>query len=83
MGCVIEDQSGTKVLMDYGLAPTKPPKYPSEAPLIDRYNHPQSHRSYRNGTLAGRPPWNNSSWEQADIWSLGNNVARHIQGFQH
>ena len=31
VGCVIEDKTGTRVLIDYGLAPTKPPKYPSEA----------------------------------------------------
>ena len=34
VGCVIEDKTGTRVLIDYGLAPTKPPKYPSEAPSV-------------------------------------------------
>ena len=30
VGCVLEDKTGTRILIDYGLAPTKPPKYPSE-----------------------------------------------------
>ena len=82
MGCVIEDQSGTKVLMDYGLAHAS-----HEVPIRStadrsRYNHPQ-YIDHIGMAPAGRPPWNNSSREQADIWSLGNNVARHIQGFQH
>ena len=52
VGCVIEDQSGTKVLMDYGLAPTKPPKYPSEAPLIDHAIITHSHIDH-----IGMAPW--------------------------
>ena len=35
VGCVLEDPRGTRLLIDYGLAPTKPPKYPSEAPRVD------------------------------------------------
>jgi len=34
VGCVLEDSRGTRVLIDYGLAPTKPPKYPAEAPMV-------------------------------------------------
>ena len=34
VGCILEDSKGTKALVDYGLAPTKPPKYPSEAPMV-------------------------------------------------
>ena len=52
VGCVIEDQSGTKVLMDYGLAPTKPPKYPSEAPSIDHAIITHSHIDH-----IGMAPW--------------------------
>ena len=52
VGCVIEDQSGMKVLMDYGLAPTKPPKYPSEAPLIDHAIITHSHIDH-----IGMAPW--------------------------
>ena len=32
VGCVLEDKTGTTLLIDYGLAPTRPPKYPSECP---------------------------------------------------
>ena len=34
VGCIIEDSTGTRVLIDYGLAPTKPPKYPDQSPPI-------------------------------------------------
>jgi putative mRNA 3-end processing factor len=34
VGVVIEDSSGTRLLIDYGLAPTSPPRYPSEAPMV-------------------------------------------------
>lgn len=34
VGCVIEDHTGMRLLIDYGLAPTKPPKYPTEAPSV-------------------------------------------------
>ena len=52
VGCVIEDHTGTKVLMDYGLAPTKPPKYPSEAPLMDHAVITHSHIDH-----IGMAPW--------------------------
>ena len=34
VGCIIEDSAGTRVLIDYGLAPTKPPRYPTESPSV-------------------------------------------------
>ncbi|MEC7695273.1 MAG: MBL fold metallo-hydrolase [Candidatus Thermoplasmatota archaeon] len=34
VGCILEDRTGTRLLIDYGLAPTKPPRYPSEAPFV-------------------------------------------------
>ena len=34
VGIMMEDPSGTKLLLDYGLAPTDPPRYPSEAPRV-------------------------------------------------
>ena len=34
VGCIIEDSAQTRVLVDYGLAPTKPPRYPAEAPAV-------------------------------------------------
>ena len=52
VGCVIEDPTGTKVLMDYGLAPTKPPKDPSEAPLMDHAVITHSHIDH-----IGMAPW--------------------------
>ena len=35
VGCILEDNTGTRLLIDYGLAPTRPPKYPAEAPAVD------------------------------------------------
>ena len=35
VGVVIEDSKATRMLIDYGLAPSSPPKYPSEAPPIE------------------------------------------------
>ena len=34
VGIVLEDPKGTRLLLDYGIAPTSPPRYPSEAPLV-------------------------------------------------
>jgi putative mRNA 3-end processing factor len=34
VGCIIEDKTGTRLLIDYGMAPTRPPKYPSESPPV-------------------------------------------------
>ena len=34
VGCVFEDSKGEKMLLDYGLAPTDPPKYPNESPPV-------------------------------------------------
>ncbi len=34
VGCIIEDATGTRLLLDYGLAPTDPPRYPKEAPKV-------------------------------------------------
>ena len=35
VGCVIEDKTGTRLLVDYGLSPGDPPTYPDECPSID------------------------------------------------
>jgi len=32
VGIMLEDSKTTRLLLDYGLAPTTPPRYPSEAP---------------------------------------------------
>ena len=34
VGCILEDSTGTRLLIDYGLAPTRPPKYPAECPSV-------------------------------------------------
>ena len=34
VGIILEDSEGTRLLLDYGIAPTSPPRYPSEAPLV-------------------------------------------------
>ena len=52
VGCIIEDKSGTRVLIDYGLAPTKPPKYPSEAPPVKHAIMTHAHIDH-----IGMAPW--------------------------
>ena len=34
VGVVLEDKTQNRLLLDYGIAPTSPPKYPKEAPLV-------------------------------------------------
>ena len=34
VGVILEDETSTRLLIDYGLAPTSPPRYPSEAPPV-------------------------------------------------
>ena len=52
VGCVIEDERGTRVLIDYGLAPSKPPKYPSEAPMVKHAVMTHAHIDH-----IGMAPW--------------------------
>jgi len=52
VGCVFEDPKGTKMLLDYGLAPTDPPKYPHEAPKIKDAVITHSHIDH-----LGMAPW--------------------------
>ena len=52
VGCVFEDSKGTKMLLDYGLAPTNPPKYPREAPDIKDAVITHSHIDH-----LGMAPW--------------------------
>ena len=40
VGCVFEDKKGTKMLLDYGLAPTDPPKYPREGTTLQGLEAP-------------------------------------------
>ena len=52
VGCIIEDSTGTRVLIDYGLAPTKPPKYPDQSPPISDAIITHSHIDH-----IGMVPW--------------------------
>ena len=52
VGLVLEDHQGTRLLLDYGLAPTKPPRYPHEAPLIHDAVITHSHIDH-----LGMVPW--------------------------
>ena len=52
VGCVFEDNKGTKMLLDYGLAPTDPPKYPIEAPSVKDAVITHSHIDH-----LGMAPW--------------------------
>ena len=52
VGCIFEDNKGEKMLLDYGLAPTKPPRYPHEAPMIKNAVITHSHIDH-----LGMAPW--------------------------
>ncbi len=52
VGCVFEDNKGTRMLLDYGLAPTDPPKYPNESPMIKNAVITHSHLDH-----LGMAPW--------------------------
>ena len=52
VGIVMEDPSGTRLLLDYGLAPTDPPRYPSEAPKVTDAVITHSHIDH-----LGMVPW--------------------------
>lgn len=56
VGCIIEDNTQSKLLFDYGLAPTKPPKYPAAAPKISDSIITHAHIDH-----LGMVPWLNSS----------------------
>jgi len=52
VGIVLEDHEGVRLLLDYGLAPTTPPRYPSEAPLVHDAIITHSHIDH-----LGMAPW--------------------------
>ena len=52
VGVVLEDQKQTRLLLDYGLAPTTPPRYPSEAPEVRDAVITHSHVDH-----LGMAPW--------------------------
>ncbi len=56
IGCIIEDYTQTKLLFDYGLLPSKPPKYPAASPKINNAIITHAHIDH-----IGMVPWLNSS----------------------
>ncbi len=52
VGVVFEDSTGTRLLVDYGLAPTSPPRYPSEAPYVEDAIFTHAHIDH-----IGMAPW--------------------------
>jgi putative mRNA 3-end processing factor len=52
VGCLLEDPANNKILLDYGLAPTNPPKYPAESPPIKNAVITHSHIDH-----LGMAPW--------------------------
>ena len=52
VGIVLEDAQGTRLLLDYGIAPTSPPRYPKEAPIVHDAVITHSHIDH-----LGMAPW--------------------------
>lgn len=52
VGCILEDRTGTRLLIDYGLLPSNPPKYPSECPPVEHAIMTHSHIDH-----IGMAPW--------------------------
>tara|TARA_Y100001954_G_scaffold214448_1_gene243945 strand:+ start:6231 stop:7544 length:1314 start_codon:yes stop_codon:yes gene_type:complete len=52
VGIVLEDPSSNRLLLDYGIAPTKPPRYPNEAPYVSNAIITHSHIDH-----LGMVPW--------------------------
>ena len=52
VGIVLEDQTSNRLLLDYGIAPTKPPRYPNEAPHVSHAIITHSHIDH-----LGMVPW--------------------------
>ena len=52
VGVVLEDDKSTRLLIDYGLAPSSPPRYPSEAPPVTDAIFTHTHIDH-----IGMAPW--------------------------
>jgi len=52
VGCLLEDPFNNRILLDYGLAPTDPPKYPIESPMVKNAIITHSHIDH-----LGMAPW--------------------------
>ena len=66
MGIVLEDPTSNRLLLDYGIAPTKPPRYPNEAPHVSHAIITHSHIDH-----LGMVPWlasnQNSTWHGTEL----------------
>ena len=52
VGIILEDPTSNRLLLDYGIAPTKPPRYPNEAPHVSNAIITHSHIDH-----LGMVPW--------------------------
>ena len=52
VGCVLEDSTGTSLLIDYGFLPSNPPRYPDEAPSVTDALFTHAHLDH-----FGMAPW--------------------------
>ncbi len=52
VGCFLEDNKSNRLILDYGLAPTTPPRYPKEAPKVNNAVITHSHIDH-----LGMAPW--------------------------
>lgn len=52
VGCILEDSSGTRLQIDYGFVPKKPPTYPEEGPPVSDVILTHSHIDH-----VGLAPW--------------------------
>ena len=52
VGLMLENENRNKLILDYGLAPTRPPRYPSEAPEVKNAIITHSHVDH-----LGMAPW--------------------------
>ena len=52
VGVVLEDKTKNRLILDYGIAPTSPPKYPKEAPFVKNAIITHSHVDH-----LGMAPW--------------------------
>ena len=52
VGVVLEDKTKNRLLLDYGIAPTSPPRYPKEAPFVKNAIITHSHVDH-----LGMAPW--------------------------
>ncbi len=57
VGVVLEGKKENRILLDYGIAPTKPPKYPNESPFVKDAIITHSHVDH-----LGMVPWLSSNY---------------------